>query len=487
MQAKDSDEADALLVDWLKTLDGMPTNEPSEPYVGDEGTKHTVLEPNLGWLHDGSVSEDLGAALASLVSAPVQVGEGGPMVLNEYGGTSFQNEKAYEEMDYADDAMRFLGLFRYWNAIEFFYPYKDILDDNWDDVLAEFIPRITEGDELAYKLTLSELTTRLHDSHVGITDDGGVLNLSLQRDIYAPLDYAIIEGQVVVTQITEEYADETPLQIGDVILAQDGKDIELRMEEIRKIVSFSREDVFDYFYLFATEQDSMRLTVLRDGQTLELEVPCYEGGWPEQEVKPSYELLEGNIGLINPGYFDWEDEEELPRVIAELTSTQGLIVDLRQYPTTDLYEPLAECIMPQPVTFANLTHPDAQVPGLFYRTEPSPYVCGRENPAYYQGKVVLLMNEESMSSAEFSIMALRQAPNATVIGSPSTGADGNVAVLSLPGKMRTSFTSKGVYTPDGGQTQRVGLQPDILCTPTIAGIAEGRDELMEKAIEFILN
>ena len=36
-----------------------------------------------------------------------------------------------------------------------------------------------------------------------------------------------------------------------------------------------------------------------------------------------------------------------------------------------------------------------------------------------------------------------------------------------------------------GQTQRVGLAPDIEVHPTIEGIKEGRDELMEAAIAYI--
>ena len=58
-------------------------------------------------------------------------------------------------------------------------------------------------------------------------------------------------------------------------------------------------------------------------------------------------------------------------------------------------------------------------------------------------------------------MALRQAPNAVVIGSPSIGADGNVANMVFPGAVHTSMTSLGVYDTDMSQTQRVGLTPDI--------------------------
>ena len=89
------------------------------------------------------------------------------------------------------------------------------------------------------------------------------------------------------------------------------------------------------------------------------------------------------------------------------------------------------------------------------------------------------------SQSEFAIMSLRQEPNAIVAGNPSIGADGNAAVVQLPGNISFRISSFGMYTPEGGQTQRCGLQPDIECYETIEGILAGKDELIEKAIELI--
>jgi C-terminal processing protease CtpA/Prc len=84
-------------------------------------------------------------------------------------------------------------------------------------------------------------------------------------------------------------------------------------------------------------------------------------------------------------------------------------------------------------------------------------------------------------------MAFRKAPRAKVIGSTTAGADGNVSEFFLPGVIRTMISGIGVYYPDGKQTQQIGIIPDIEVKPTIKGIMEGRDELMEKAIEIINN
>ena len=78
------------------------------------------------------------------------------------------------------------------------------------------------------------------------------------------------------------------------------------------------------------------------------------------------------------------------------------------------------------------------------------------------------------------------APKAQVFGSQTTGADGNVSEIYLPGNIRTMISGIGIYYPDGTETQRIGIVPDIEVKPTIKGIRDNRDEVLEKAIEYIL-
>jgi C-terminal processing protease CtpA/Prc len=47
-----------------------------------------------------------------------------------------------------------------------------------------------------------------------------------------------------------------------------------------------------------------------------------------------------------------------------------------------------------------------------------------------------------------------------------------------------NFSGHDVRWPDGRELQRVGLQPDIHVRPTIAGIRAGKDEVLDRAIEF---
>ena len=103
----------------------------------------------------------------------------------------------------------------------------------------------------------------------------------------------------------------------------------------------------------------------------------------------------------------------------------------------------------------------------------------------YEKPVVVLMNEKTQSQPEYLIMSIRNGENVTVMGENSVGSDGDIAYLPLPGGMNMMFTSQGIYTPDGGQTQRIGLTPDIEVHPTIEGIKAGKDELKEAAVAYI--
>ena len=60
-----------------------------------------------------------------------------------------------------------------------------------------------------------------------------------------------------------------------------------------------------------------------------------------------------------------------------------------------------------------------------------------------------------------------------------------MSTILLPGGLKTFISGIGIYYPDGTATQRVGIVPDIKAEPTVEGIKNGRDEVLEKAIEVI--
>jgi C-terminal processing protease CtpA/Prc len=105
---------------------------------------------------------------------------------------------------------------------------------------------------------------------------------------------------------------------------------------------------------------------------------------------------------------------------------------------------------------------------------------------HFGGTVVIVVDESSQSQAEYTAMAFRVAPNALVVGSTTAGADGNISPIPLPGGLRSLISGIGVFYPDRRPTQRVGIVPDLVVRPTIAGIRNRRDEVLEAGVSRAL-
>ena len=87
--------------------------------------------------------------------------QGGRQAGTVFPRISFVDE-AYPEMRYPTEEYRLLALFRFWNVIEHFFPYKDLLDQPWEKTLDEFIPRMQRAsDATKNALAVAELVARL--------------------------------------------------------------------------------------------------------------------------------------------------------------------------------------------------------------------------------------------------------------------------------------------------------------------------------------
>lgn len=505
LDAGSREEANAVVVAWLERF---PYEAPAKLQKDNPDFRalyrdaKPILEADLSWLHDESA---LGAPLSGYLVGLAQADM--PDTAQGYAAFSKGNpqvsldaEEPYPDMKYDDTGMRLLGLFRYWNAIEYFFPYKDIMGENWDLVLKDMLPQFVDGqDALSYVLSLSRLSTHIHDTHAVVYDPQTMLHGFLGRNT-PPVEFLSVDGKIVISAVDiDRSKGAESLLPGDIVLAVDGIPIEERIDLCREYVSLSDRDRFTYTlqpYLLGTNKDSLSIKVLREGRPLTLTAACFPDRKALSGEEPSRLMVEENIGYLNPGTFD---QNTVDVMMKAFEGTKGLIVDLRNYPNRDsriiTAQAVADYINPESTQFSRLGLPNPLLPGSFMDSpnfnsvycrsgQGAPLSYG-ERP-HYTGKVVILMDDGSISQCEFTAMSLRAAPNAVVLGSASTGADGDVVRLKLPGGAFAAFTGLSVFYPDGTRTQRVGLQPDILVTPTVEGLRAGRDELVEHAAALIL-
>jgi hypothetical protein len=166
----------------------------------------------------------------------------------------------------------------------------------------------------------------------------------------------------------------------------------------------------------------------------------------------------------------------------ELENTKAIIFDIRNYPNSTSPWSIANIIYPGKMCFSKLTQPDLNFPGTHYWYYDS--LGYNDNTSYYKGKVIILCDEQTQSAAEYTCMMLKAMPNSIIVGSQTAGADGNITSFKLSQDIQAGFTTLGVFYPDGTETQRVGIVPDSVVYPTAEGIRQGRDEILEKALEI---
>lgn len=486
LKASSGGEADSLLYSWLSGF-GTTWKEEVKANTLPESisSAEIAVSAETAWITDPSyLSEELRQLLSELSVTYITDRSSAYASVNQYGFTTFNRESAYESMDYADVGYRLLSLFRYWNIIEYYYPYREGMSHKWDDTLREFLPVFYgASSESDYKLAVAELASRVEDSHIYLSDKNKFYTHFHGENI-APVEFLVLNDKAVITGITKLYEETTPLLAGDVVLAIDGLNTSEVIQEKLKYQSVSNQNAITNNLLnslFRTSNSSLKLTIERDGQVTDVTVPCDSVYHPPLVYsQPSHRLLKDNIGYINPAALA---PGEITEIMAEFWNTKGIVIDLRAYPSDFIVFPLGNLLIPDNTIFAKGAFLNSAVPGEFRFM--SDLTIGGQGDTIYSGKVMILMDQRTQSMAEYTVMALRLAPGAKVVGSNSIGTDGDIVTFTLPGGINTCMTGWGVYTPDGTATQRVGLKPDIYVEPTAEGIRKGQDEVLERALEQI--
>ncbi len=489
--AKADSERDQRILTWIDTYGPI-----SKCKKCKKTTAEAYLKPDNAWMTSSGLSKELQERLGYIYNNRFQ---GKHYYINKarnVGNPIFSNENPYTEMKYPDTGFRLLSLYRYWNMIHYYFPYKDVMDKDWNTVLEEYIPRfITSKNELEYEIAALQIIGDIKDTHANLWGGDDQWEAT-KGSKFPPVHLQFIENKLVVVDFyNPEMKASLEVELGDVITRINGVSASKIIED--RIPYYPASNPAARMRDISSEilkgnGASLELTVSRDGKEINVTMPLYERkeldiyGWyrvPGDDVK-SYKILPNNIGYVTLANVTRED----PKAIAkEFLNCKGMIIDIRNYPSAFMPFALGQFIAPRGTEFVKFTTPNLKNPGEFLMGSPLMIGAGNIAKEKFKGKVVVLVNELSQSQAEYTAMAFRAAPNTTIIGSTTAGADGNVSTILLPGGLRTMISGIGVFYPDGAPTQRVGIVPDIEVKPTIQGIKEGRDELLEKAIEIIDN
>ena len=448
-------------------------------------------DPAFTWLDDQAVFAP------STIAALKTIRNAQPFATNRFvwrtspnvGNPDFSGDAADGAPAFPAVETRLLALFRYWNMVQYYAPNRDITDRAWADVLPALIPGfINASDAAAYHLAVCELTASINDTHA--VTSSPTLSAYWGQSIL-PFQVRFIESQTVVTRVFDRFIGGADVRPGDVVTTvNDVSTADLR-ERLRKYMTASNEGSLqrnlNTYVLRARASGAFAIRIMRGGVTRQVTVTGISlSAWSSEAAaldaaQPKWRMLPGNVGYVNMGLLQTAD---VTAMMNELRNTRAIVFDVRNYPNGTMYL-IAERLNPARREFVKFTEPRYDRPGVFNWTDA--YSAGPTAPTnnYYRGRVIMLGDDRTQSHAEFTMMALRTAPDVVVLGSPTSGADGNVSRITLPGGLTTYFSGIGVFYPDGAPTQRVGIVPDIFVEPTIRGIANGVDEVLERALQFV--
>jgi len=491
LAAKDRTAWTQELERWVDRLPAVEIPVVPAPDISGSSIK---LQPDYGDLFvQGYLPDSLAAKLRHIL-------ESTNITSNHYiadrptGSPLITNEDSYAKSEYPGVGLRLLALYRYWGLIQYFFPYRHLIGEGWTEVLSESIPSFLDARDAAeYTLACLRLMARTNDGHAGIRKSNKAMKAYWGK--YHPaFNVKFIEGKMVVNRF---YAKAGGLQSqvsrGDVVTHIDGEPVAERLNRMLPLVPASnraRQLRDAARMILRGPSDKVRVALLHGGRPLELALPRYEDldmsaddlpDFDERLAASGYQVLADDIGYVYAGKFE---NPQLPGLQKAFAKTKGMVIDLRCYPADDIAFTLGGYLKKALSPFLLITRSGVRHPGLFTFTDP--VQNGGTPGPHYEGKVVVLVNEETKSAGEAAAMAFQSAPDVTVLGSATAGADGNIAVFYLPGGIYTAFSALGAYYPDRTETQREGVRVDVAMFPTLKGFREGKDELLQKAVELIL-
>ena len=485
LDTKTNKVRDEVLLNWIENFgEILPCLECSNEPIDD-----IKVKPDFRWINTNTLSQALIDKL-QFIHRNHNLKNYHYIAKNIIGNPAFINESPYYGMILPDAGFRLLALFRFWNMIEYFFPYKYAINEDWNSIMDKFIPKmISAKDTLTYRLTLSELLASIHDTHAKINFADIYWTQQFEGFYRVPAQVIFIDNQAVIAGFYgKESAQQTQLNLGDILLEVDGKSVDSIVKEQLKITHGSNETaklLNISFRLLKGFKPGVSLKIKRNKEikNLKLErVLSFEGSKRTWLPIPDscYRFITPDIGYI---YLGKIEINKLPIIFEKFKNTKGIIIDIRTYPSQFVVFALSHYLLPQRKPFVKFSMIDINHPGVV-KWDRLEYI-GMDNLNYYKGKIAILVNENTLSQAEYTAMAFKTAPRAVVIGSQTLGADGDVSIFTLPGNAYSYISGIGIYYPDGKETQRVGIVPDIIVHPTINGIKAGKDEVLEKAIDEI--
>ena len=395
----------------------------------------------------------------------------------------------FNDNSFPNEAERVMAVTKLYTVIKYFSPHKELMQCNWDEIYKTFLSKsINCVNRNDYIDLIKEMSGFIKDSHVFLwyTREKAIRKI--------PITAIFLENKMIISEITnEEFQTFHNIEIGDEIIDINGVRVEKLIKEQRKYISASREitllrelmrilligEINKPFSLKLLSKTGLKKTV--SGKYGEFIISDnYKKKSAESIKELTDRILYVKLYTLSAG-----DTPELER---KLTKFKNVIFDMRGYPSySEMFTLLKQLCKKEIFDWGKdkipiISYNPATEDDNFYAFKT--LISKLKAFPKFNNKIAVLINDETQSYAEAISEALRVNSDAILIGSNTAGANGDITFMCLPGNLDLMFSQMNVLISDGTSMQKVGLNPDIVVNPTINKIRTGRDEFIEKAIEY---
>ncbi|MBD3333337.1 hypothetical protein GF356_10845 [candidate division GN15 bacterium] len=384
------------------------------------------------------------------------------------------------ERSYRDEGLRLAAVVMSWNVFKHFYPYFDVVEVDWEQSLRTAIESaLLATDRSGLVASLERMIAGLEDCHAVVFDELAT------GEMVPAVRFAFVDESIVVMGTDEG----SPLMQGDVITEIDGVAVGQALAQLKKRVS-GGEAVRQHRALNLLGRGLVGSTAtigyIRSGKTNQAAVPrnremnlFFSKTTPWEY--PVFRVLDNGVAHVNLRHLD---KVALSEILGGLIDAEAIVLDYRWGGNNGVFEllkHLAEGPVESPrwhmplVVYPNLR--DVEYEEVSWTLEP--------NEPHIAAPVVVLQNPSVVSAGETFLGIVEFYEIATLIGERSGGCNGNANFIPLPGGLRVMFTGMRTEKQDGSQHHVIGIRPDFQVEPTIAGLTQGRDEVLEFAVRVL--
>ena len=498
--ARDAGELASVLEAFFRpvapTLRVLPANRPAPPRAtqppAGTGARKQISWKNIGYRTGERIPADvppgallpepyvaeLGGGVRALVPLSLFVDDRGTLPHVP------QPTRTWRTYDADSRAVRLGGVVIAWNVLQYFYPYFDVVKTDWSQVLpAALLSAAADADGRQFRTTLLGLVAALHDGHGAVRP--------WVREARLPISVTWVDGDLIVTHV--DGATGQALARGDAIVTIDGRPVAEWRRALEGLLSSATPQWFQIKcsdeLIWGAAGERVNLSVepfnargtLRS-VTLERQKATLKAPGADVAARPE-PVAELRAGVVYVDLTRLKNLEEWRAALPKLEAAAAVILDVRGYP--NISQEFLRNLFETPFTSAQfrtltITRPDDSdrtFSNGFWDMKPlAPYIGARK---------IFLTDARAYSYAESVMGIIEHYRVGDIVGGPTAGTNGNVYTTALPGDYQINWTGLQVLKHDGSQHHGVGILPTVPASRTRAGIAAGRDEVLERALGLL--